>query len=85
MYSFSFSLFFLGLDITDYARYPSKEFQLDWLIIYLKEYLGAQPTEKELETLFVLVNQFALLSHLTWAIWALIQAEHSYIDFDFLG
>jgi ethanolamine kinase len=35
--------------------------------------------------LYVQVNKFALVAHFLWALWALIQAEHSTIDFDFLG
>lgn len=31
------------------------------------------------------VNFFSLLSHLYWAIWALVQARYSPIDFDYLG
>ncbi|KAH0516388.1 Ethanolamine kinase 1 [Microtus ochrogaster] len=42
-------------------------------------------TEKEVETLFIQVNQFALASHFFWGLWALIQAKYSTIEFDFLG
>lgn len=42
-------------------------------------------TEEEIEILLGSVEKFTLVSHLLWGMWALIQAEHSSIDFDFLG
>lgn len=70
--------------MTDYSRFPTKDLQIDWLKIYLTEFNGQCPTQKELETLYVHVNQFVLLTHIMWGSWALIQAEHSSIDFDYL-
>ncbi|MEE6477415.1 hypothetical protein FKM82_011508 [Ascaphus truei] len=74
----------------DYSLYPEKNIQLQWLQSYLeayKEYKGfsTDVTEKEVETLYVQVNQFALASHFFWGLWALIQSKYSKIDFDFLG
>ncbi|CAL8336054.1 unnamed protein product [Merluccius merluccius] len=74
----------------DYGLYPSREMQLEWLQVYLKAYkLFTKNTEqvspRELETLYVQVNKFALASHFFWGFWALIQAKYSSIDFDFLG
>jgi ethanolamine kinase len=31
------------------------------------------------------VAAYSLASHLFWIIWALVQGEHSLIDFDYLG
>lgn len=73
-----------GIDEIDYDRYPSKEFQLQWLRVYLEEFNGEPCVDSDLEKLYVQVNQFALASHFLWAVWALIQAEHSTIDFDFI-
>lgn len=75
---------FPGIDEVDFALYPSREFQLRWLEVYLDAYLGRPPTEKERERLYVQVNQFALASHFLWLVWGLIQAEYSSIDFDFI-
>ncbi|XP_055843001.1 ethanolamine kinase [Episyrphus balteatus] len=76
---------FAGVDEVDYKRYPSKEFQLNWLRTYLESYLGtSQVSDEQVETLYVQVNQFALAAHFFWTIWALIQAEYSTIDFDFV-
>lgn len=69
----------------DYSRYPKKELQFDWINVYLTEFNGRPPTEKEAEILYTEVNKFVLLSHLLWGIWSLIQAEHSDNDFDYIG
>lgn len=74
----------------DYSLYPSRELQGQWLRSYLEAYkeykgFGTEVTEKEVEILFIQVNQFALASHFFWGLWALIQAKYSTIDFDFLG
>lgn len=75
----------LGIDEVDYARYPSKEFQYAWLRTYLETYNGVDEVgDKEIHRLYGQVNAFALASHYFWTIWAMIQAEHSTIDFDFL-
>jgi len=76
----------IGSDnIIDYTKYPSREFQLEWLRVYLKEFNSTPDvTDDEVETLYKQVNKFALASHFLWTCWSLIQAEHSTIDFDFL-
>lgn len=68
----------------DYGKYPDKALQFDWLKCYLSEFKG-DFTQHDVELLYVQVNKFVLASHVLWGLWALIQAEHSYIDFDFLG
>lgn len=75
---------FAGIDQMDYDRYPSKDFQLQWLRVYLTEFNGTECTDSDVLRLYVQVNQFALASHFLWTVWALIQAEHSTIDFDFI-
>ncbi|XP_012679955.2 ethanolamine kinase 1 [Clupea harengus] len=81
---------FAGLSDVDYSLYPERALQLEWLKIYLeafKEHKG-QPrhvSDTEVEVLYVQVNRFALASHFFWGLWALIQAQYSTIDFDFLG
>jgi len=68
----------------DYTKYPSRDYQLDWLRAYLEEYKNAEVTDDDVETLYKHVNKFALSSHFLWSLWSLIQAEHSTIDFDFV-
>ncbi|XP_043943626.1 ethanolamine kinase 1-like [Protopterus annectens] len=81
---------FAGVNEVDYSRYPDKKLQRSWLRSYLKSYkefkgLVTEVTEKEIEILYIQVNQFSLASHFFWGLWALIQAKYSTIDFDFLG
>ncbi|KAI8035340.1 ethanolamine kinase isoform X1 [Drosophila gunungcola] len=75
-----------GVDEVDYSRYPKRDFQLKWLRVYLEEYLQRSHIQsQEVELLYVQVNQFALASHIFWTVWSLLQAEHSTIDFDYVG
>ncbi|KAH8387317.1 hypothetical protein KR093_006302 [Drosophila rubida] len=75
-----------GVDEVDYTRYPKREFQLKWLRVYLENYLQRTNIQNdEVERLFVQVNQFALAAHIFWTVWSLLQAEHSTIDFDYVG
>ncbi|XP_023035340.1 ethanolamine kinase [Drosophila willistoni] len=75
-----------GVDEVDYTRYPKREFQLKWLRVYLESYLQrTNILSDEVEQLYVQVNQFALAAHIFWTVWSLLQAEHSTIDFDYVG
>ncbi|XP_021045737.1 ethanolamine kinase 1 isoform X1 [Mus pahari] len=56
---------FAGVSDVDYSLYPDRELQGQWLRSYLEAYkeykgFGSDVTEKEVETLFIQVNQFAL-------------------------
>lgn len=78
---------FPGIDSNsgiDYTKYPSRDYQLDWLRAYLEEYKEGNVTDDDVEELYRQVNKFALSSHFLWSLWSLIQAEHSTIDFDFV-
>ncbi|XP_046665616.1 ethanolamine kinase 1 [Homalodisca vitripennis] len=75
---------FAGVTDVDFSRYPSQSLQWDWLRIYLTEYTGCPPSDDQIHSLYVQVNKFALAAHFLWGVWALVQAEHSNIDFDFL-
>lgn len=55
-----------GMAELDYGLYPNREMQMDWLRVYLQAYkLFTKKTEevspRELETLYVQVNKFALV------------------------
>ncbi|KAK9764191.1 hypothetical protein K7432_008508 [Basidiobolus ranarum] len=69
----------------DYSRYPDREYQLVWLAKYLESAQGKAPTSVEVDTLYREVNQFALASHIFWGLWALVQAQLSDIDFDYMS
>ncbi|KAI1903920.1 hypothetical protein AGOR_G00000370 [Albula goreensis] len=80
---------YAGVTNVDYSLYPSTELQGDWLRVYLETYkqsVGLQPDVSDLEVqhLYVTVCKFSLVSHISWALWALLQARYSTIHFDFL-
>ncbi|XP_061931991.1 ethanolamine kinase 1 [Apis cerana] len=76
---------FAGIDNPDYSLYPNEQLQKTWLNIYLQEYNNVNYVlENEINLLYFQVNKFVLLSHFFWGCWALIQSEHSTINFDFL-
>ncbi|KAI6681700.1 hypothetical protein NL676_035581 [Syzygium grande] len=41
-------------------------------------------SDKDLETLYIETNTYMLAAHLFWALWGLIQAKMSPIDFDYM-
>ncbi|XP_022755119.1 probable ethanolamine kinase isoform X1 [Durio zibethinus] len=69
----------------DYSLYPSKDEQYHFFRHYLLPEKPYEVSENDLEALYVETNTFMLASHLYWALWALIQARMSPIDFDYLG
>jgi hypothetical protein len=81
---------------SDYSDYPSKEYQLKWLSIYFNELYRlinefyANDSDKRIELNAAKLEQFyeesslfAMVSHYGAAIWCLIQAGVSKIDFDY--
>ncbi|XP_072322514.1 ethanolamine kinase 1-like isoform X2 [Scyliorhinus torazame] len=80
---------FAGVSELDFSMYPPKEMQVEWLTSYLRAYkecTGCEPVVTDLEALklYVQVNKFALASHFSWGLWAVLQARYSTIEFDFL-
>lgn len=83
---------FCGVDNFEPSLYPSKDFQLRWLRIYLQKWNShnditptAAELEQSVESLYDVVSRFALASHLYWGLWAVVQANNSSIDFNYLG
>ncbi|KAI1317593.1 Ethanolamine kinase 1 [Mortierella claussenii] len=75
----------------EYEHYPNKETQFKWLRSYLEagrsensEGEGDVVSDEEVEQLYREVNKFALASHFYWGVWALVQAQLSDIDFDYM-
>ncbi|KAI8072682.1 kinase-like domain-containing protein, partial [Gongronella butleri] len=70
----------------DYSKYPSPEFQRQWIEWYLTAANedGAAPTTKEIDALYNEVDGFSLASHYYWGLWAMVQAMVSDIDFDYM-
>ncbi|XP_039039612.1 probable ethanolamine kinase [Hibiscus syriacus] len=68
----------------DYSLYPSKDEQYHFFRHYLQPEKPYEVSEKDLEALYVEANTFMLASHIYWALWAIIQARMSPIDFDYI-
>lgn len=81
---------FCGVDSFDPNLFPSKEFQLKWLRIYLQKWyllkndFNSTNIETNIQNLYKTVKKFTIAAHLYWGIWALVQACNSSIDFDYL-
>ncbi|KAK7138525.1 hypothetical protein R3I94_013985 [Phoxinus phoxinus] len=79
---------FAGVDNVDSSLYPSRELQFDWLSAYLESFKSCNAVDspvsrEEVLQLYQQVCKFSLVAHLFWCLWALLQAKHSTIDFDF--
>lgn len=75
---------YAGFDC-DYSLYPDKASQYHFFRHYLQPDKPQSVSEADLENLYVETNSYKLASHLYWALWALIQANVSSIDFDYLN
>ncbi|CAH0475265.1 unnamed protein product [Peronospora belbahrii] len=81
-----------GFDL-DLAQYPSIEKQFAFFKAYMSSAAPTMLTELEanreskafFHAFYDVVNRYALASHMFWGYWALVQAAHSKIDFDFFG
>ncbi|XP_011647399.1 ethanolamine kinase 1 isoform X2 [Pogonomyrmex barbatus] len=77
---------FAGFDNPDYSLYPDENFQKLWLKEYLQTYNAtSNVSEKDVDKLYWQVTKFTPMPHFLWGCWALIQSEHSHIEFDFLA
>ncbi|PON87642.1 Protein kinase-like domain containing protein [Trema orientale] len=69
----------------DFSLYPSKDEQYHFFRHYLQPENPREVSDKDLEALYVEANTYMLASHLYWALWGIIQAKISPIDFDYVG
>ncbi|KAH6833645.1 Protein kinase superfamily protein [Perilla frutescens var. hirtella] len=69
----------------DYNQYPSKDEQFYFFKHYLRPDGPHEVSNEALDTLYAETSAYMLASHLYWALWALIQAKMSPIDFDYLS
>ncbi|XP_068648646.1 probable ethanolamine kinase [Aristolochia californica] len=74
---------YAGFDC-DYTLYPAKDAQDHFFRHYLQPDKPQEVSDEDLEAIYVETNTLALASHLYWALWALIQAQVSPIDFNYL-
>nr|CCA19361.1 unnamed protein product [Albugo laibachii Nc14] len=70
--------------IGDFSKYPSITQQRHFCRAYLTSGQAIIP-EEQVDALCVEANAYAQASHLLWALWGLIQASQSEIDFDYLS
>ncbi|XP_059170691.1 ethanolamine kinase 1-like isoform X2 [Physella acuta] len=81
---------YAGMEEVNYDLYPSKEEQLPWLRHYLEVKASktgsgsATVTDRDVQVLYVQTNKCACAAHFFWGVWALIQAEHSLINFNYV-
>ena len=71
----------------DWKLFPSKETQLKWFRSYLAGFRNCDTaliSNEDIEGLYEEVRPWALLSHMWWGFWAVVQAATSPIDFDYL-
>lgn len=76
-----------GVQEPDFSLYPDIGLQMDWLTLYLREYLDEpllDQSDPRVAEIRDQVDMFTMASHLLWTFWALVQAELSEIDFDYL-
>ncbi|KAL0013815.1 hypothetical protein SO802_000884 [Lithocarpus litseifolius] len=69
----------------DYSLYPNKDEQYHFFRHYLQPDNPLEVPDKDIEALYVESNTYMLASHLYWALWGIIQAKMSPIDFDYLN
>ena len=78
---------FLGFEANFSEKYPSVETQRAFIEAYLTHSRGCDNVadHPSIESLIKEATTFAVLSHLYWGVWSIIQARYSTIDFDFLS
>ncbi|XP_072923022.1 choline/ethanolamine kinase [Hemitrygon akajei] len=71
-------------------KYPNQQQQLHFIRHYLSEYSGNkgdsvhEDQTKIEEEMIIEINRYALASHYLWALWAIIQAKISTIEFGYM-
>ena len=69
----------------NFDNIPGDDYQKWWLSEYLKVYLGSESVDQSVvDSWHGSVQLMLPLSHLMWGCWALLQAELSQLDFDYL-
>jgi len=74
--------------VPDYTKYPTEEQQHLFCQYYLGAYEGLKDVslvkEKDIKSLMIEANRYALLSHFYWGMWALCLSVDQTVDFDYL-
>jgi len=74
-----------GFD-SDFAHgFPNQALRWDFAATYLEAMSGSPPSIGDVSDFDNVVRFFVLVDHLWWGSWAVLQARHSPIDFDFMN
>ncbi|XP_069480195.1 choline kinase alpha-like [Ambystoma mexicanum] len=74
----------------NFAKYPSKKQQIHFFTNYLAEFqhgfenISNEEKSRIESEMLIEVNRFALASHFFWALWSIVQARISTIEFGYL-
>ena len=91
---YNFRGFDIGNHFCEYAgfdydkildMYPNKGQQYFFFDAYLRASGIKVIRDYQLDSMYEEVNRYALASHLFWGLWAVVQAKHSAVDFDYLN
>ena len=71
----------------DWSLLPSATEKRDWIRVYLQHFNKKDyvVSENDVQVVCTEVDAFIPVAHFFWAIWALVQAEISDLDFDYLS
>ncbi|KAL0481239.1 ethanolamine kinase [Acrasis kona] len=72
-----------GFDLK-FDRFPDHNQQKKFVSAYLEGRHAKKPSDEEVEKLVAEVGVFSNIANIFWGVWALSQAYHSEIDFDYL-
>jgi len=75
---------FAGVPELDYSRCPDREFRHKWISEYLRHLKMDEGRDMSVELFDYWVDLCTPASHLLWGLWAIHQARHSTIDFDYI-
>lgn len=75
---------FAGVPELDYSKFPDKEFRFRWIQEYLRHAKGEEFQGVGVELFNRWVELCVPASHLVWGLWAVHQARHSTIEFDYV-
>ncbi|CAD5219997.1 unnamed protein product [Bursaphelenchus xylophilus] len=75
---------YAGVENINYDLCPTDEQKYNFVQHYLQSYLGREVDGAEIEKVLADIPTFEAASHLLWSVWALVQAQDSEIDFDYI-
>uniref|UniRef100_A0AC35TX74 Choline/ethanolamine kinase n=1 Tax=Rhabditophanes sp. KR3021 TaxID=114890 RepID=A0AC35TX74_9BILA len=74
-----------GVDEVDYSLLPLKDEKMNFLKSYLDElYQSEDAKEGKIDEMLTKLPLYEAASHYFWALWAVVQATNSVIDFDYV-